>query len=140
LKSARLRTTVLDANPLIDFLEARPNAERVEKLLQQADEGQLQLLMSVINWGEVYYAIWRTRGPSAAEVVLRQIAQLPIQVINADPELTKLAASFRVKSRLPYADCFAAALAQQRKATLATADHDFARVEKQVKILWTVGQ
>lgn len=133
-----MKTAVLDANVLIGLLEARKEAERARKLLRQADEGQTQLLMSVVNWGEVYYAIWRTRGPSLAEEVLRQIAQLPIQIINADPELTKLAASFRVKYKLPYADCFAAALAQQRRATLVTADKDFARVEGQVRILWTV--
>ena len=133
-----MKTAVLDANVLIGLLEARKEAERARKLLQQADEGHIQLLMSVVNWGEVYYAIWRTRGPAVAEEVLRQIAQLPIQVVNADPELTKLAASFRVKYKLPYADCFAAALAQQHKATLATADSDFARVEREIRILWTV--
>lgn len=133
-----MKTAVLDANPVIDLLEERPRAEQVEKLLRQTKEGHIRLLMSVVNWGEVYYAIWRTRGPSVAEEVLRQIAQLPIQIINADPELTKLAASLRVKYKLAYADCFAAALAQQRKATLVTADTDFARVEGQVRILWTV--
>ena len=96
-----MKTAVLDANALIGFMEARPGAEPVKKLISLAREGQLQLLMSVINWGEVYYARWRTRGPVVADASLRQIAQLPIQVINADPELTKLAASFRVKYRLP---------------------------------------
>ena len=135
-----MKTAVLDANALIGFMEARHGAERVKNLISLAREGQLQLLMSVINWGEVYYARWRTRGPVVAEASLRQISQLPIQVINIDSELTKLAASFRVKYRLPYADCFAAALAQQRKATLVTADSDFARVERQVRILWMVEQ
>ena len=133
-----MKTAVLDANALIGFMEARPGAEPVKKLISLAREGQLQLLMSVINWGEVYYARWRTRGPVVADASLREIAQLPIQVVNADPELTKLAASFRVKYRLPYADCFAAALAQQHKAPLATADSDFVRVEREVRILWTV--
>ena len=135
-----MKTAVLDANALIGFMEARHGAERVKKLISLAREGQLQLLMSVINWGEVYYARWRTRGPVVADASLRQIAELPITVVEADAELTKLAATFRAKYKLPYADCFAAALAQQRKATLATADRDFARVEKQVKILWTVEQ
>ena len=133
-----MKPAVLDANPVIDFLEARPRAARMKKLLRQAEAGQIQLLMSVVNWGEVYHAIWRTRGLSVAEEALRQIAQLPIQIVNADPELTKLAVSFWAKYKLPYADCFAAALAQQRKATVVTADRDFARVERQVRILWTV--
>lgn len=137
MKSARLRTTVLDANALLDFLLARGGVEQVKKLMRQAAEGQLQLLISIINWGEVYYVVWQNRGLATAERVLQQIAALPIQIVNTDSELTKLAASFRVKYKLPYADCFAAALAQQRKATLATGDKDFAQVEHAIRIVWT---
>lgn len=127
---------MLDANAVLNFLQDRGGAERVEKLIRQAGEGHIQLLISVINWGEVYYLVWRHRGPAAAEEVLRQIAQLRIQIVNADPELTKLAATFRAKHKLPYADCFAAALALQQKATLVTADSDFAPAKHTIKIVW----
>ena len=40
----------------------------------------------------------------------------------------------RAQHNLP--DCFAAALAQARKATLVTSDKDFARVGPALKILW----
>jgi predicted nucleic acid-binding protein len=36
---------------------------------------------------------------------------------------------------LGYADCFAAALAMRRDATLVTADPDFVKLGKQLKIL-----
>jgi hypothetical protein len=39
----------------------------------------------------------------------------------------------------PYADGFAAALALQPKASLATSDKYFAHIEKKLDILWTVG-
>ena len=83
-------------------------------------------------------AVWRARGEKAAAAKLHEVAQLPIQVFDVDMELAKLAASLKAgsadprswgprfffrKSRrphrrrsalhlLPYADCFAAALAQ----------------------------
>jgi len=38
--------------------------------------------------------------------------------------------------RLPYADCFAAALAQARKAALVTSDKDFERAGTAPKTLW----
>jgi hypothetical protein len=38
---------------------------------------------------------------------------------------------------LPYADCFAAALATARKAALATSDQDFAPFTKRLDIFWT---
>ncbi|MGH9424886.1 MAG: PIN domain-containing protein, partial [Terriglobia bacterium] len=87
----------------------------------------------------VYYSVWRARGRDVAQRVLSEIAQLPIDLIAADFKLTRLAAELRAQHKLPYADCFAAALAADRKASLVTSDKDFAHVEKQVHILWTTG-
>jgi hypothetical protein len=83
----------------------------------------------VVNWGEVYYSIWRSRGEKTANEKLREISQLPIEVIDVDMPTAKLAARFKAECKLPHADCFAAALAQQRKSVLVTSDHDFKAVE-----------
>ena len=98
-----------------------------------------QLFMSVVNWGEVYYSTWRTKGPGVARKVLEDIAQLPLEIVDADLDLTRRAAELRAEHKLPYTDCFAAALAADRKASLATSDKDFAQVEKKLDILWTMG-
>ena len=132
-----MKRIVLDASALMTFFEGRPGAERVEELLRRAGEGELELCMSVVNWGEVYYSRWKTKGREAGIRAIAEIAQLPITIVEADEELTKLAAELRAQGKLPYADCFAAALALHRKATLATGDKDFAQVETKVKILWT---
>ncbi|MGH9786488.1 MAG: type II toxin-antitoxin system VapC family toxin, partial [Terriglobia bacterium] len=121
---------------LLDLLLNRAGAGQIAKLVKQAAAGEIRILISIINWGEVYYVVWRNQGLAAAERVLQQIAALPIQVINTDSELTKLAASFRVRYHLPYADGFAAALAQEQNATLVTGDRDFAPLEKSIRILW----
>jgi len=131
-----VKTCVLDSSALMAFFEDRAGAEKVEELLAKAAETKAPLLMSVVNWGEVYYSVWRVRGEKAAEGKLREIAQLPIEIVNADPELTKLAARLKAQHNLPYADCFAAALAQAKKAPLVTSDRDFKRVAKAVKLLW----
>jgi predicted nucleic acid-binding protein len=93
----------------------------------------------VVNWGEVYYSTWRAKGPGIARKVLDDIAQLPLEIVDADLELTRSAAELRAEHKLPYTDCFAAALAVNRKASLATSDKDFAHVEKRLEILWTLG-
>jgi predicted nucleic acid-binding protein len=135
-----VRPVVLDASALMTFYEDRPGAGKVEGLIREALEAQRGLLMSVVNWGEVFYSVWRANGKEAAQKVAAEIAQLPIEVVDATLELTHLAAQIRAQYRLPYADCFAASLAQQRRADLATADRDFAQIEKQLKIVWTVGR
>jgi predicted nucleic acid-binding protein len=131
-----MKTYVLDASALMTFFENRAGAGKVEALLVDAADAQRPLAMSVVNWGEVFYAIWRAHGEKAAIAKLQEIAQLPIQVSGVDMELAKLAASLKAQDNLPYADCFAAALAQARKATLVTSDKDFERVGPALKILW----
>jgi predicted nucleic acid-binding protein len=131
-----MKTYVLDASALMTFFENRRGADKVEKLLVDAADAERPLAMSVANWGEVYYAIWRAHGEKAATAKVQEIAQLPIQVFDVDMELAKLAASLKAQHNLPYAGCFAAALAQARKATLVTSDKDFERVGTALKILW----
>jgi len=116
------------------FFEDRPGAQTVEELLANATEAKRPLPMSVVNWGEVYYSVWQTRGEAEAKKKLREIAQLPIEIV--DSGLTQLAASLKAEYNLPYADCFAAALAQSRKAPLVTGDKDFERIESLLTIVW----
>jgi predicted nucleic acid-binding protein len=132
-----MKPIVLDASAVMTFSANRPGAEKVEQLIQLAVDGKRELLMCVVNWGEVYYSVWRDRGPGFARQILAQIAQLPIHLVPADIELARHAAEFKANFNLPYVDGFAAALAAARKAPLATSDKDFAHVEKKLDILWT---
>jgi predicted nucleic acid-binding protein len=117
------------------FFENRPGAVKVEELLTGAADAERPLAMSVINWGEVYYSIWRAHGEKAAAAKLQEIAQLPIQIFDVDMGLAKLAASLKAQYNLPYADSFAAALAQAQKSTVVTSDKDFERARTVLKIL-----
>lgn len=133
-----MKRAVLDASAVMTFYEDRPGAEKVEGLIREALEGKRELSMSVVNWGEVFYSVWRAKGQAAARRVAAEIVQLPIAILDANLELTRLAAEIHAKHKLPYADCFAASLAKHRKAELATADKDFASIAQQLKIVWTV--
>ncbi len=129
-----MKRVVLDASAVMAFFEDRPGAEKVEELIGLAVQGKRELLMSVVNWGELYYSVWRTKGREAAQKVLAEIAQLPIEILDVDLELTKLAAEFRAQHKLPYADCFAAALARNQKAALACSDPDFTLVRHEINL------
>jgi PIN domain nuclease of toxin-antitoxin system len=69
-----MKRIVLDASALMTFFEDRPGADKVEDLIRLGIEGKRQLLMSVVNWGEVYYSTWRAKGPGVARKVLDDIA------------------------------------------------------------------
>jgi len=129
---------VLDSWALIAFFEDEPAADDVENLLQQAADEKHRLLMSVVNWGEVYYNTMREVSREAAEQKAQEIAALPIDIlgVSEDLVLAKQAAIFKATHQMAYADCFAAALAKQKNAELITGDPEFKAVEGEVKIAW----
>jgi ribonuclease VapC len=131
-------TKVLDSWALIAFFEDEPAAEAVERILQGAADEKHKLLMSVVNWGEIYYNTMREVSQKAAEQKTRDIAALPIEIVGVggDLALARQAAIFKATHKMSYADCFAAALAKERKAELVTGDPEFKEVEKEIKISW----
>ena len=133
-----MATKVLDSWALIAFFEDEPAAEQVEKLLGQAAAEKHKLLLSVVNWGEVYYNTMREVSQEAAEQKARDIAALPIDIVGVgeDLALARQAAIYKATHRLAYADCFAAALAKMKNAELLTGDPEFKALEKEIKINW----
>jgi len=132
----RAAVRVLDSYSLLAYIEGEAGAEKMIEIFRIARDSGRALLVSVVNWGEVYYITLREGGRDRAEEVAHLISTLPIQVVPADLELTKQAAEFKSKHKMSYADCFAVALAKQRKAELVTGDKEFRGVEGEVRILW----
>jgi ribonuclease VapC len=133
-----MATKVLDSWALIAFLEDEPAAEQVEKLLAQAAAEKHKLLLSVVNWGEIYYNTMREVSQEAAEQQARAIAALPIDIVGVGDDLTlaRQAAIYKATHRMAYADCFAAALAKMKSAELLTGDPEFKPLEREIKINW----
>jgi len=130
---------VLDAHALMVLFNDEPGAEDVEKILLKAESGNPRLLMSVINWGEIYYSIIRGASQEIADSKAHEIAGMRIELVPVDAgdlELIRQAAVFKATKKMSYADCFAAALAKIRKAELVTGDRDFKTVESDLKIHW----
>ena len=129
---------VLDSWALLAFFEDEPAAEAVERILLDGEAGKTKLLLSVVNWGEVYYSIMRRVSQDAAEAKALEIAGLPIEVVpvDADLVLVRQAAQFKALHKMSYADAFAAALAKTRKAELITGDREFKPLERDIKVHW----
>ena len=127
---------VLDSHSLIAYLENESGADKMIELFQVARDSGKTLLLSVVNWGEIYYITLREAGRERAEAVAHLISTLPIQIVPVDLELTKQAAEFKAFKRRSYGDYFAAALAKLRKAELVTGDSEFNQVKGDVKIFW----
>jgi predicted nucleic acid-binding protein len=132
----RAALRVLDSHSLIAYLENETGTDKMIELFRVARDSGKTLLLSVVNWGEVYYITLREAGRQRADAVAHLISTLPIQIVPVDLELAKQAAEFKASKRMSYGDCFAAALAKLRKAELITADEEFKQVEAEVKVFW----
>jgi predicted nucleic acid-binding protein len=127
---------VLDASALITFLEREKGYEKVKSALSGAVSHGKNLLMSTVNWGEVYYILIRHFGLEKANQITTLIETLPIDLIPADQTTTRQASQYKAIKKLPYADSFAAALAKIHNAELLTGDKEFQILEKEIRILW----
>lgn len=129
-------TQVLDAHAVITYLEKERGYEKVTNALTRASETNVKLLMTTINWGEVYYTTLREKGTEVADQILQVIDSFPIEVVDVDKALAKQAGLYKAQKKMSYADCFSAALAKLNKAELITGDKEFKAVQDEIKILW----
>lgn len=127
---------VLDAYALMVYLEKEPGYEKIKELFIKAAENGKNLLMSTVNWGEVFYILIKNYGINEAEKIQYVIETFPIEFVPVDFNLAKQAALFKAKGNISYADCFSAALAKLYKGEVVTGDKEFKEVENEVKISW----
>lgn len=130
------KTYVLDANAVLSFVDDAAGAARIEQLLRDARHGSIALLMSVLNWGEIFYHSWQQRGEQSARRLLDDLVRLPIELVPVDTPQVLKAGEFKVVHKIPYVDCVAAALSDLRQATLVTSDRDFEKLGRHFPILW----
>jgi predicted nucleic acid-binding protein len=135
-ESRNNRTYVLDASAMLDFLNAGTGAHRVRELLRESVQQDIPLLMSVANWGEVFYVVWQKRGEEAARRAIENLSRLSIKPIPVDLEQSLKAAEIKTRHKMPYMDSLAAALAEIRQAVLVTSDRDFEKLGRRIPILW----
>lgn len=128
---------VLDSFAVLAHFQAEDGGERVLELLNNALEDKVELVMSLINVGEVVYLTARNRGHNIAETLLKDLHNLPITFYEASEERILAAAWIKASHAVSYADSFAVQLAQELKATLVTGDPEF-EVVKDLQVLWLV--
>lgn len=128
---------VVDAWALLAWVrDEQPAADHVRVTLQQAEEGNLQLFMSWINAGEVYYMLARKHDTQTAEEFLTRLPSLPIRVVLPDERDIIAAAKLKSTRKISYSDGFAAALAQKETAALITGDPELHEMADVLTVEW----
>lgn len=131
-----MTTVVLDSYALLAYLEKEPGWRTVTDCLTAAGNDEIELLLSVVNWGEIDYIVQRTYDVPTANRALHTMDAFPIDIRPADRALTRAAAKFKAKGGISYADCFSAALTDHVSGRLLTGDPTFEQLEDQLEIQW----
>jgi predicted nucleic acid-binding protein len=130
------KSILFDSFAIMKYYQDEPGADKVEKLLRQADSGLLEAFMSEINLGEVYYLTIRRIGREPAKENVERLLNLPIKIIPPSTELIMRAAEIKAQFAISYADCFAVATAELFSALLITGDPEFKKTEQLVSVDW----
>lgn len=131
-----MKRSVLDSYAILAFLFEEKGHEKVLDLFEKAAQTDQALLIAAPNWAEVRYMVERKAGARRWSEVRHKLLGLPLEVVPADQALAEVAGEIKAVNRMSLADCFAAALARQKKADVYTGDPEFRSVEKEIKIVW----
>jgi ribonuclease VapC len=127
---------ILDSYALLAYLGGEVGEGRVKEILHDVSLGEIRVLMSLINLGEVVYITERERGMAKAQEVLALVKQLPIKVLPVNWQTVLAAAHIKAKYPVAYADAFAIAAAQEVEGTLITGDPEFKALQEIIRIEW----
>ena len=127
---------LLDAFAILKWTQQEKGWEQVKEMLHSAQRGREIFFMSQINLCEVYYNTIRILGKEEAKKFLDAFLLLPITVIHPTDEIIWNVAEIKAEYSIPLSDCFAAATALEKGATIVTGDPDFKKIEHIVPIVW----
>jgi len=130
------KALVLDSWAALAYLGDEASGQEVADLITSAHENRIPMYMSIVNAGEVWYILAREISEAQADSAMTDLTGLGIELIDADWPLTRMAGTFKAHHRMSYADCFAVALAKDRKSDLVTGDKEFKQIEGKVSIRW----
>ncbi len=131
-----MRNSVLDSHAILAYLLGETGSRSVGILLEKSALAQRSTLVAAPNWAEVRYQVERKLGETAWQEIRTILLGLPIEIVPADQKLAEVAGEIKARRRMSLADCFAAALARERKADVYTGDPEFREVEGEIRIVW----
>jgi len=116
--------------------DEKPASDNVQNLLNLAEASELELRMNLINVGEVYYRLIRSKGEEIAKAFWMDFKRMPIQMVGVTCSLTLMAASLKGMYPIAYADAFAVATAKTEECSLVTGDPELRVLDKVIELEW----
>ena len=127
---------LLDSYAVLAWIQDENGAQFVEDLLYRARGNKAEVLLNIINLGEIFYRCARVVDIQSAHNLLENIRLLPIRIMPCPNDLVLEAAEIKSRYPIAYADAFALASTLREDACIVTGDPEFKEVEHLAKIHW----
>ena len=128
---------LFDSHAILTFFQGEQGSREVENILNYSFKHGLEMLLCVVNLGEIIYLTKRRFGNHKKLQILGQVYRLGFRLLSATDEIVFHAAEIKGEYPLSYADCFAVACAIKYDAVIITGDPEFAAVSHLINIHWT---
>lgn len=125
---------VLDTTAILAFTEKEPGVDQVRSLLREGEQGKARILLSFMTFMEAYYRIWQKQGKDRAEEVLVLMEALPVERVDVNSDLIRLAGEIKALFDLSVADAWIIATAIQQGASLVHKDPEFEKLKNRVAL------
>ena len=130
------KAIVFDSWAVLAYLQGESASEHLADVVADALHGEIPILMSVVNVGEVWYILAREVSADEADKSVASLRSWGTQFVDIDWSLAHEAAVLKSRFKISYADAFAAALAKLRRADLVTGDPEFEPLVDYTRIHW----
>jgi predicted nucleic acid-binding protein len=115
-----------DASSILRYVDNEPGRARIEDVLQETARGAARTLVSAVHWGEVGGKIYKRLGETAMREGLARLKRIGFEIVPVHPDQAVRAGVIKGSLKIPYADAFGVALAEEHPhSILITADFDF---------------
>ncbi|MDR3772201.1 MAG: PIN domain-containing protein [Terracidiphilus sp.] len=126
---------VLDSSAFLRYVDDEAGADRVGEIFIACVQGQGEMRISALQWGEIAGKLRKRLGPASATRILESLIPQELEIIPATGERAVRASALRLERKISYVDGFALDLAMESGAhVLVTADYDFKPVAELARI------
>lgn len=122
---------VLDTKPLIKLFAKEEGWETVQRILADAENGEIEATISVVTLTEIYYKYLHEKRVDLAAARVEELRYaIDVRKIGITEDVAIKAGEFKGKYNVPIADSFIAATAFFEDSTVISDDADFKKISE----------
>lgn len=104
MREGNIKIYVLDTSAVFAYLEDEAGADRVEDLLEQADRGDAEVLLSFMTVAEVFYITLQEGAEKKALQRLSLLKALSVGIIESSEKISISSARLKASHKISIAD------------------------------------